>query len=362
MRNHYVDYLRGVSILIVLLIHFMFFPDTLPGFSLILKVIAGGFYGVTMFFVVSGYLITSRTLRRYGTAGAIAPREFYAMRAARIGPCLLLSLALLIGLNAAGAPAFANDELWTRVLYAVTFRYNLYYISHGNQAGIMAWDVLWSLSIEEVFYLAFPLVCRLYRKTLLVCILLVIVVINGPWYRHDHFLAEGNSSCVYTYLGCFDAIAIGCLTAIIAARYPISRGRTAAWVAAGGAVLAFGSIVSFPIGYHFVIGPTCVACGAGVYLFAVHGRTSRPAVPRPLGFALGILAGFGILSYEIYLFHGFLIELFAGLLGSSSIQMPWPILGATFGIVLFCLSFAIHRYYAEPLGRSLRRLLGGQRA
>ncbi len=198
-----MDYLRGVSILIVLLIHFMFFPETLPGFSFILRLIAGGFYGVTMFFVVSGYLITSRTLMRYGTASAISPREFYAMRAARIGPCLFLSLALLLALNAAGVSAFANNDIWTRVLYAVTFRYNLYHISHGNQAEIMAWDVLWSLSIEEAFYLAFPLVCRLYKKTLFVCIMLVIVVINGPWYRYDHFLDEGNYSCIYMYLGNF---------------------------------------------------------------------------------------------------------------------------------------------------------------
>lgn len=357
MRNPYVDYLRGVSILIVLLIHFMFFPETLPGFSLILKVIAGGYYGVTMFFVVSGYLIMSRTLSRYGTAGAISPREFYAMRAARIGPCLLLSLALLIALNAAGVAAFTAHDIWTRVLYAVTFRYNLYYVSHGDQAGIMAWDVLWSLSIEEVFYLAFPLVCRSYRKALFGFILLALVVINGPWYRQDHFLYEGNASCLYTYLGDFDAIAIGCLTAIIAARHPIARGRTAAGIAAGGAVLTFGSIIGFPIGDHFVIGPTCVAAGAGVYLFAVHGRTARPVVPWPLAFALGILASFGILSYEIYLFHGFLVELIAAVFGSSDFQLPWPILGATFGIALLGLSWAIHRCYAEPLGRYLRRRL-----
>jgi len=51
MRNPYVDYLRGVSILIVLLIHFMIFPANFPGFSFIQRLSAGGYAGVTMFFL-----------------------------------------------------------------------------------------------------------------------------------------------------------------------------------------------------------------------------------------------------------------------------------------------------------------------
>ncbi len=284
MRNPYVDYLRGISILIVLLIHFMIFPATFPGFSVIERLAAGGYCGVTMFFVVSGYLITSRTLMRHGTLGAVSAREFYAMRAARIAPCLLLSLVLLVGLNATGYVAFTSSDVWTGVLCGDLPVQHLPRESRrqdgdpglgralvpGRRGGVCGVSLKYT-----------PL-----KRTLYVCILLSIIIINGPWYRHDYYSNEGNYSCIFMYLGNFDAIAIGCLTAIVSARHSIRSGRVAAWVAAGATLFVIGSIISFPIYAHFVIGPACVAWGAGIYLFAVHGRMSRPRTPWPLRPAL----------------------------------------------------------------------------
>lgn len=302
---------------------------------------------------------------RHGTLGAASPREFYAMRAARILPCLLLSVSLLVALNAAGVPSFTNGDIWTRVFYALTFRSNIYHVNHGGKTGILAWDVLWSLSVEEVFYLAFPLVCRLYKKTIYICIMLFIIIVNGPWYRHDYYVTEGSYSCIFMYLGNFDAIAIGCLTAIVSARHSLASGRAAAWVAACGVLLVFGSMIGFPIYSSFVIGPTCVALGAGVYLFAVHGRMSRPDVPWPLRPVVAFVSSCGVLSYELYLYHGFIVVLVLGLLNWLLIRGQWPVAmaagcTAVFWAVTFCLSLAIHRCYAEPLGRALRRGLGAR--
>ncbi len=71
-------------------------------------VVRNGNYGVTMFFVISGYLITSNARRRWGYLGAIDARTFYVSRTARIMPCLLLLLVLVNGLAAVSVAIFSN--------------------------------------------------------------------------------------------------------------------------------------------------------------------------------------------------------------------------------------------------------------
>ena len=95
-RNAPIDLLRGVAIGLVLLLHFSLtyrlskspLADWL-GVGAVRALVNNGNYGVTMFFVVSGCLIPSNTLRRFGTIGAIDVRAFYVMRAARILPLAL---------------------------------------------------------------------------------------------------------------------------------------------------------------------------------------------------------------------------------------------------------------------------------
>jgi peptidoglycan/LPS O-acetylase OafA/YrhL len=359
MRNPYVDYLRGISLLVVLMGHGVILPAHVHEIPAVANIQARGYYGVTMFFVVSGYLITSRTLMRYGSLAAVPSREFYAMRTGRIVPCMLLTVAALAGLNAVGMQGFTNDDVWTRVVAALTLRFNLYRINFPGRIEILPWEVLWSLSIEEVFYLAFPLACHLYRRPRYICIMLMIVVINGPWYRHNYHLLEGNYGCVVMYLGCFDSIALGCLVAMLAARFPLPRGGVSAGVAIAGVAFTLASLILFPLATHFVIGPTCVGLGASLYLFAVHGRTNAPAAPRPLKGALAFLASCGFLSYEIYLFHGYVTTFILDLVGRAVLGPPWAVLAAVgcmaiFGVATYFLALAIHRYFSGPLDRAIR--------
>ena len=105
-RNAPIDLLRGVAIGLVLLLHFSLtyrlskspLADWL-GVGAVRALVNNGNYGVTMFFVVSGYLITSNKLRRFGTIGAIDVRAFYVMRAARILPLLLLAVLIIVVLG-----------------------------------------------------------------------------------------------------------------------------------------------------------------------------------------------------------------------------------------------------------------------
>jgi peptidoglycan/LPS O-acetylase OafA/YrhL len=111
-RSPLVDAVRGISILLVMLFHFdMYYHlgTCLPVKALHLGhlltlITRNGYFGVTMFFVISGFLITGTSLQRFGRLRAINPVNFYWFRFARIAPCLVLVLTVLVALHYSGNP------------------------------------------------------------------------------------------------------------------------------------------------------------------------------------------------------------------------------------------------------------------
>ena len=173
-RDARIDMLRGVSILLVLLHHFNIpysLKDTglaaLLGWPFLHALARNGNYGVTMFFVVSGFLITRNALDRWGGLDRIRPGAFYTLRAARILPCLLLALLTVDALALAGVQIFGNRadaavSLWTVNAAALTAWVNVLIVQHGWINYPLG--VLWSLSVEMAFYLLFPLACLALRR------------------------------------------------------------------------------------------------------------------------------------------------------------------------------------------------------
>jgi peptidoglycan/LPS O-acetylase OafA/YrhL len=154
-----VDVLRGFSILSVVLLHTwirMHFPGSpvnqvMRG-QLAHLLLRNGDNGVTVFFAVSGFLITLTSLRRFGSLRQMQPAKFYRIRFARIAPLLLLLLAVLSLLHLGYAQGFripAKVTTLPRALFAaLTFHLNWLEAVHGYLPG--NWDVLWSLSVEEM--------------------------------------------------------------------------------------------------------------------------------------------------------------------------------------------------------------------
>ena len=128
--------------------------------QLVSALVWNGQQGVQIFFAVSGFLITSTALRRWGDRTPI--RDFYRLRFARIAPLLLALLAILSVLHLAQVKNFViNPKVATlpKALFAaLTFNVNVLEAQHGYLPA--NWDILWSLSVEEVFYFCFPLVRR----------------------------------------------------------------------------------------------------------------------------------------------------------------------------------------------------------
>jgi peptidoglycan/LPS O-acetylase OafA/YrhL len=360
-----IDLIRGAAIFFVLMNHVNMrlllghvpYGQALPH-QVLRTLVWSAQYGVQMFFAVSGFLITSTSLRRWGSPAAVRPREFYLLRFARIAPLLILLLVILVALHCIGLPWFVvpgrMGGLGPALFAALTFHINVLEAHRGYLPG--NWDVLWSLSVEEAFYLFFPVVCLWLGRGRWLILLLIALVAIGPFAR-TVFAGENEVWQEYSYLGGMDAIAMGCLTALAVPRLRLSRGKLIAVRAIGVGFIAF--ILGFSILVEQIGLPrlgldmTIIALGACLVMATVAQAPRRLPMPaRPL-------LWLGQRSYEIYLTHMFVViglyVLFTRL-GAPSIGVP-ALFAATI-LLSALLGEFVARFYSEPMNRHLRRAWG----
>ena len=362
-RSSRIDFLRGVAIGSVLLLHFslsyglVHSPLELvlrPGW--IAAAVNNGNYGVTMFFVISGFLITSNNLGRYGHLRDVDLRQFYAFRFARIIPPLLLALIIIVPLGVLGVPSFSNIDgghaLPSSFFLIVTL--SLLTFWHNVLMQQVGWfnyslNIYWSLSVEEVFYLTFPLACRLLRRNSLIIALCCAFILGAPLYRAWHRDDELFYEC--GYLGCFDAIAIGCLVALLSQKVRFRAGP----LRAARVVAVLVLIVTWLAGIdgHEVFGFSVIALGTGVLLIQAYDSPGE----RARLFPMRAVAWMGRHSYEIYLFHGIVLGGLRNWIPKGTMPWAWKLpLFVLFVGVATLLSALVSRYYAEPLNARLRRV------
>ncbi len=356
-----IDLLRGLAIFFVLMNHVNMrllgakvpYTKFLPT-QLVHVLVWNGQLGVQMFFAVSGFLITSITLRRWVSLSAVSLRDFYLFRFARIAPLLLLLLTILSVLHFAHLHNFVvtakTGGLGRALFAALTFHLNVLEARRGYLPG--SWDVLWSLSVEEMFYLFFPLLCRVFgRGRLFVAILLTFVVL-GPFGRT--LFAYGNEVWQeYSYLGGMEGIALGCLTALIVSRTRFSRPVLRVLGSGGAAIVIFSLVFSWQAGAGWLgrAGLNMTILAIGTCLFIAATAQSQWRSPRILAPLLKI----GQYSYEVYLTHMFVVFGFFGLFLDAGKQMRLvPVLFTVTIIIAGILGAAVARLYSEPMNRHLR--------
>jgi len=203
-----LDGLRAISITLVVLSHLVKWRHVS------LDVVGSyGALGVHVFFVLSGYLITNLLLREYARSSTISLRDFYVRRAYRIFPAAFVFLAVVVVL-------YWRQMTWYHVAAAV------FYVANMDLTRPWIFGHLWSLSIEEQFYLLWPFAVKKWhrRRTAI----LLGVFLFTPVFRTALYALKVHNGLIGSLPAEADQLAIGCLLAIFAARLPRISGYLAA--------------------------------------------------------------------------------------------------------------------------------------
>ncbi|MDB4883002.1 MAG: acyltransferase [Gemmatimonadetes bacterium] len=338
-----VDGLRAIAVLAVVAFHAV--PQWLHG----------GFVGVDVFFVISGYLITG-ILVQANDAGTFSFVQFYARRARRIFPALVLVLLATIALGALVLPVHENTRLGRHVVAGVLFSSNLLLWREAGYFDVASASKpllhLWSLGIEEQFYLLWPAVMlvlsltrlRRFRLAATVSIAIASFALNISMVGHDT-AADFYSPATRAW-----ELMTGAILAMISrpgagVRLP-KPWRDA--LSAGGALLVLAAIVwltaetSFPGWYALmpVMGAAMIL-GAGPDAWL-----NRRILSHPMAVSVGLV------SYPLYLWHWPLLVM---LRRATAAGVTTPLLPSGAAIAVIALSivaaYGTYRLLELPIRR-----------
>lgn len=319
-----IDGLRAIAVLAVVAYH--------------ARLGGAGFVGVDVFFVISGYLITSLLLREQADTGRIDLLAFYARRVRRIFPAavlVVLSVLAVARLLLAGE-AFVHtaNSAGASALFGANFYFQAvtggYWSADSEQMPLLH---LWSLAVEEQFYLLWPalLIFIPRRRVRPVLIgLAVASLVLAEWLVRTH-----PTAAFYQMPARFWELAAGGLIATLPQR-PMPR-----WSAAAGVLVTLGACL-VPMPTFPGVGALPAVLGAAMVILASHGGTGNALLrSRPM-------VAVGLISYSLYLWHWPLLAFYrATSIGEGALQVRLALCAAA-----FVLAFASYRYVEQPFRRA----------
>lgn len=343
-----LDGLRAVSILLVLV-----------GHAEVTSKSPGGF-GVTVFFFLSGYLITTLLFREYDRYGSISLRQFYLRRAIRLTPPL--TLTILAAMLLAGLGLAQGQMDGPTLLSQFLFYYN-YFALYGDPHIVDGLGLLWSLSVEEHFYLIWPAIfiaMMLGVVKIRHLVLLLAVILAWRFYRVTVW-QDGDWIIYFATDTRLDSLLYGCLLSILQRRRPGFDRRFRSPLAMYAIVGISLAVLLFTLAWRDeLFRSTWRYSLQGIALMPIfHYAVTQPRalVFRPLNWA--VIRRIGIWSYTMYLCHFVIMKalIFNGVAALGSMSL----LAETF--VLACLwSALIHVAAEKPLMPLRRRLSRHPRA
>jgi len=340
-----LDGLRAVSFLLVFVAH-AGMEDRVPG----------GF-GVTVFFFLSGYLITTLMRMEQEERGTVSLKAFYLRRALRILPPFYL---VLIAATIGTAVGILPGSVKASAVEALALHWGNYWIiTHGYDGPPSGTGVYWSLAVEEHFYLVFPvLFIALGRKlkarsrqAMVLYALCGLVLAWRCWLVYGLHVPMDR-----TYMGSdtrVDSILFGCALAVYG--NPMidgpSRFPEAAWkwvlVPLALVVLLLTFVLRGP-GFRETLRYT-IQGAALTSIFVAAIRYPRWLLFRPLN--MRVASFLGTLSYSLYLVHYALIGVVQARVPVNPVVQGVLALGASIGV-----SWAIYRLVEKPCAKLRRRL------
>ncbi|MDK2351642.1 MULTISPECIES: acyltransferase family protein [Pseudomonas aeruginosa group] len=335
-----IDGLRAVAVLSVVAFHA--FPEWF----------GGGFIGVDVFFVISGFLISSIIFEGL-EKGSFRFADFYIRRVRRIFPALLLVLAASGAVGwvillpdeygqlgkhiAAGAGFVSNLVLWSEAGY------------FDGAAGLKPLLHLWSLGVEEQFYIVWPLLAWIAWRFRLGFLWLVVLLAGASFGLSLYRLESDPVAAFYSPLARFWELLAGAGLAVLSVRYRHGLRRRPEFTAAasllstGGLLLLAGGFAAIDKSSAFP-GAWALLPVSGAVLLIAAGEGAwfnRIVLSHPL------LVWIGLISYPLYLWHWPLL-VFARITEGG---VPAPELRAALAVVSVALAWATYRLVEKPIRR-----------
>ncbi|HEU5223612.1 MAG TPA: acyltransferase family protein [Candidatus Lumbricidophila sp.] len=349
-----LDGLRAIAVGLVLVYHLA--PS---------GVLPSGFIGVDVFFAISGFLITSLLIREKASTGRLDRAMFWRRRARRLLPALGLVLIVTVNLAAVVNPSLLY-RVWEQVLGAGTFSYN--WIAIGAQTGYFGatepelFRNMWSLAVEEQFYLFWPLLLPLVlliaRARVAVTVVLGAAVASAVAMAVI-MLFGGSSNRVYfgtdthlfgIFLGAALALVFAARPASAPAVHPVgTRAARTAELVGVGAMLAILAVACVPAVDGLLVFPGVLAVASVLAVLAI-GASIWPGSRFGGWLDSQPLRWVGERSYGIYLWHWPLAMLWARQDDAPAAESVWrSVLLAALTLLIAGLSY----YFVE---QPIRRL------
>lgn len=290
--------LRAVAVLLVVIVHAQ------------LGFLPGGFFGVDVFFVISGFVITGLLLRERSVTGRTRILAFYGRRARRIVPAAMLVIVVSIVAERIFIGASAAEFAASQARWASVFIANFWGQGHENILAprLAPLGAYWSLAVEEQFYLVYPMllvvvaiVARSRSLRVKLGVLLgAITIASLTW----SVVSSSGTGVLVSYVSPFThtwELAVGGLLAVCAGwarKLPLILATSMTWVGLGTIVLA-AVIVKGPSDYPGYI----AALPVGATALVIAGGTAAPRWGAEALLKLAPFKWLGLWSFSIYLWH-----------------------------------------------------------
>ena len=303
-----VQGLRAVAIALVVLFH-----ANVPGLK-------GGYVGVDVFFVISGFVITGLLLRERETSGRTSLRSFYGRRARRIIPMASLVIIVTVIVSYHSLGTLVGHETALDGAWAAVFLANFHFAANGtnylsSQLPPSLLQNYWSLAVEEQFYVVYPaiflvvagLALRMSLRRRLVCVLSTAIVLSLVWSVIQ--TANNPTGAFFSPLTRVWELALGSLVAVSTvklSRLPEPIATALSWLGLGMILLAavvFSAATPYP-GWRVAL----PVCGTALVIAA---GTVRPSLGAERLLGLRPFLWIGLISFSLYLWHWPILEIAA---------------------------------------------------
>ncbi len=346
-RRGDIEGLRAIAVILVVLFH-----ASIDGF-------AGGFVGVDVFFVISGFLITGLLLRERLASGTISLSAFYSRRARRLLPAAMLVLMVTLAASIVVLPPLLVPGVATDTAAAALYVSNMRFAVQATDyfaAGQAPSPILhfWSLGVEEQFYLFWPLIVLLVARGAsrpVARVGIALGAIAGTSFVFSYWLTSAAQPWAFFSLPARAwELAIGGILAVAGARLSLVPERIAAvagWIGVALVVLA-GTVLNQTTPFP---GSAALLPTVGAALVIVSG--ARPTAFGPARLLdTAIPRFFGRISYSLYLWHWPVL-----VLPAVAAAAPLPLTERA-GLVILAvvLAAATHRWVEDPFRRG--RIIG----